>query len=147
LLVSQIAAGYYRMQRIASMETGVYEKELTDRQSATPSMTKLTIFEEQSPIFTLLRRYDGAAVSLYFRSMWQLTKLQAARRRDEQIPEVPAPDIIQITDSNGDPVDPASQPALKIGFVSHSASAAVEREPDPGSCVLSPDSCTPTPDS
>jgi hypothetical protein len=140
LLVSQIAAGFYRMQEAASMTMATYENELTHTEGATVNQTKVEILDRQAPRFALLRRYDAAATSLYFRSIAQLTKLQALRRRTgDQLQAIvvgPPPLVIQVTDENGDPPP--------IGFVSQCDASASTALASHSSKLTSHSSTVPT---
>ena len=84
LLVTQICEAWTRIMRIRAMEIDLYERDLAECESATPTMTLIACSEESCREHERLRRYESQANSLYFRSLNTLIKLQAQRRKREK---------------------------------------------------------------
>jgi hypothetical protein len=83
LLVTQVAAAFQRIQRIHLAQVAIFEQHLDEDESATGGATLANSMTRHAAAYDVLRRYEATANSVYFRSLNQLLKLQAIRRRTE----------------------------------------------------------------
>ncbi len=83
LLVTQVAAAFQRIQRIHLAQVALFEQHLDEDESATGGATLANSMTRHAAAYDVLRRYEATANSVYFRSLNQLLKLQAIRRRTE----------------------------------------------------------------
>jgi hypothetical protein len=82
LLVEQIAAGFWRLQRAHRIEAAVFNKLVED--SDNPEAALANAFIERPADLARIQRYVTAAHNAYYKALRELEKLQQKRRKDEE---------------------------------------------------------------
>ena len=82
LLVEQIAAGFWRLQRAHRSEAAVFNKLAED--SANPEAALANAFLERPADLARIQRYVTAAHNAYYKALRELEKMQQKRRKEEE---------------------------------------------------------------